>query len=142
MKSPTSEIVVADKGLTFKTKRGEIIAKLYVEESEYGYSGDRYFDIYNKDGYVIDRLYTSGGDFGGFQVFYPKLANTANTYGAFDLRSYIGGGLLHMRSEKGNVSLTAGKDAGILEISNGTGAVIAIIRPDKEGNLYLQHSKE
>ncbi len=28
MKSPTSEIVVADKGLTFKTKRGEIIAKL------------------------------------------------------------------------------------------------------------------
>jgi hypothetical protein len=28
MKSPTSEIVVADKGLTFKTKKGEIIAKL------------------------------------------------------------------------------------------------------------------
>jgi hypothetical protein len=82
-------------------------------------------------------------DFGGLQIFYPKMANTApDSYGAVDLRSFIGGGSLDMRSEKGNVSLTAGKDAGILEIRNNVGDVIAIIRPSKEGNLYLQHSKE
>lgn len=153
MKSPTSEIIVADTGLTFKTEKGEIISELVVDKE----SDNSRFRVFNNQGKInaefgacefggILRICDKQGNNiagmtagveGGFLWIYSNYGEQVAELGAYE-SGYENGGILLIRNNQGKIvaGLKTYEEGGRLSIRNNQGEIVAKLEAGEKGGEF------